>query len=190
MNRLPKTSRHDKGYNLESGTIASERSGVTERLWAPWRMRYIIEDKPEGCLFCTKRGASNDRENHIVWRGERAFVLLNTYPYNNGHLMVAPDAHIADLEDLPTETLMEIMSLTQDAIRALKREFHPEGVNVGINLGAAAGAGIKDHLHLHIVPRWAGDTNFMPVVADVRVIPQSLDHAHALLSRAFAEIKG
>jgi ATP adenylyltransferase len=163
---------------------------MTERLWAPWRMRYIIEDKPEGCLFCTKREATNDPENHIVWRGERAFVLLNAYPYNNGHVMVAPHAHIADFEDLPAETVAEIMSLTQNTIRALKREFHPEGVNVGINLGAAAGAGIKDHLHVHIVPRWAGDTNFMPVIADVRVIPQSLDHAHALLSRAFAELNG
>lgn len=163
---------------------------MTERLWAPWRMRYIIADKPDGCIFCTKPAAADDRANHIVWRGERAFVLLNTYPYNNGHLMVAPYAHTDALEDLPVETTAEIMALTQDAIRALKREFNPQGINVGINLGAAAGAGIKDHLHVHVVPRWAGDTNFMPVIADVRVIPESLDHAHALLSRSFAEISG
>ncbi len=163
---------------------------MPEQLWAPWRMRYIKGDKPEGCIFCDKAGDGDDRTNHVVWRGKTAFVLLNTYPYNNGHLMVAPYAHIGDLDELPLETLTEIMALCQDAIKALKKDFNPDGINLGLNLGAAAGAGVKDHLHVHVVPRWTGDTNFMPVLADVRVIPQSLDHAHLLLSRAFAEIKG
>jgi len=146
--------------------------------------REIPIPNPPSCPICTGLVRPD-----IVWRGERAFVLLNAYPYNNGHLMVAPYAHIGELEQLPTETLTEVMGLCQDAIRALKKEFNPEGINVGLNLGSAAGAGVKDHLHVHVVPRWLGDTNFMPVLADVRVIPQSLDHAHALLSRAFVALK-
>lgn len=157
-------------------------------LWAPWRMRYIMTPKPDGCIFCTKPAAHDDADNHIVWRGDSAFVMLNAYPYNNGHLLVAPFAHTGELEALPSSTLHEVMDLCQDAIRVLKREFNPEGVNMGANLGAAAGAGVKDHVHVHIVPRWLGDTNFMPVVADVRVIPQSLDHAYAIISKGFADL--
>lgn len=157
-------------------------------LWAPWRMEYIKAPKPKGCIFCEKPAAGNDAANHIVWRGQRAFVLLNTFPYNNGHMMVAPYAHIGNLEDLEPEVLTELMSLCQDAIRALKKDFKPDGVNVGINLGAAAGAGVKDHLHIHVVPRWQGDTNFMAVVTDTRVIPQSLDDAYRRLHEAFASL--
>lgn len=157
-------------------------------LWAPWRMEYIKAPKPKGCIFCEKPAAGNDAANHIVWRGQRAFVLLNTFPYNNGHMMVAPYAHIGNLEDLEPEVLNELMSLCQDAIRALKKDFKPDGVNLGINLGAAAGAGVKDHLHIHIVPRWQGDTNFMAVVTDTRVIPQSLDDAYRRLHEAFASL--
>ncbi|GAB4247792.1 MAG: HIT domain-containing protein [Thermoleophilia bacterium] len=160
-----------------------------KQLWAPWRMRYIKSEKPGGCIFCDKPAAGDDQANHIVWRGEKAFVLLNAYPYNNGHLMVAPYAHIGELESLPADTLAEIMNLCQDAVRALKRDFNAEGINVGLNLGAAAGAGVKDHLHFHLVPRWVGDTNFMPVTADVRIIPQSLDHAWSLLHKAFADLR-
>lgn len=157
-------------------------------LWAPWRMRYIMAAKSEGCIFCTKPAADDDAANHIVWRGDSAFVMLNAYPYNNGHLLIAPYAHIADLEALPAQTLLEVMQLSQDAIRVLKRDFNPQGVNLGLNLGAAAGAGVKDHLHLHVVPRWLGDTNFMPVVADIRVIPQSLDHAYTILRNGFVSL--
>lgn len=158
-------------------------------LWAPWRMTYVTAEKPKGCIFCDKPAAGDDAANHIVWRGEKAFVLLNTFPYNNGHMMVTPFAHIADFETLPTDTLAEMMALCQDAVKALKRDFNPDGVNVGLNLGAAAGAGVKDHLHVHIVPRWKGDTNFMSVIADVRVIPQSLDRAYDLLHGAFAGLR-
>lgn len=158
-------------------------------LWAPWRMSYVTAEKPEGCIFCDKPAAGDDGANHIVWRGEKAFVLLNTFPYNNGHMMVTPFAHIAAFETLPSDTLAEMMALCQDAVKALKRDFDPDGVNMGLNLGAAAGAGVKDHLHIHIVPRWTGDTNFMPVTADVRVIPQSLDRAYELLHGAFADLR-
>lgn len=158
-------------------------------LWAPWRIGYIMAPKPDDCIFCTKPTAGDDAHNHIVCRGESAFVMLNAYPYNNGHLMVSPYAHIGELELLPPATLHEVMDLCQDAIRVLKRDFNPEGMNVGVNMGAAAGAGVKDHLHVHIVPRWLGDTNFMPVIADVRVIPQALDHAYTLIHRGFIDLR-
>ena len=156
-----------------------------ERLWAPWRLQYIVEEKTGGCVFCEKPLAGDDRAGYIVRRGTHAYVILNAFPYNNGHLMVAPYAHLAAFEDLPPETLHEMMDLAQHCARALKLVFNPDGLNMGFNLGAAAGAGIKDHIHLHLVPRWLGDTNFMPVIADVRVIPQSLDQSYELLTQAF-----
>ena len=161
-----------------------------ERLWAPWRLQYVAKERAEGCIFCQKPLAGDDRSAHIVHRGVLAYVMLNTFPYNNGHIMVAPFAHIADLEALPAETLHEMMDLAQLATRALKSSFNPDGLNLGFNLGAAAGAGIKDHLHLHLVPRWLGDTNFMPVIGDVRVIPESLDQTYDKLIEAFALLKG
>lgn len=159
-----------------------------ERLWAPWRMQYVGQEKPQGCIFCDKPQAGDDRAAHIVHRGKLAYVMLNAYPYNSGHTLVAPFAHLSCLEDLPPETLHEMMDLAQQCVRAFKLVFNPEGVNLGFNLGAAAGAGIADHLHMHLVPRWAGDTNFMPVVADVRVIPQALDQAYDLLVEAFGRL--
>lgn len=161
-----------------------------EQIWAPWRIKYIEDPKPVGCIFCTKPAEGNDTANYIVWRGERAFVMLNSYPYNNGHLMVAPYIHVGELEDLEQGVLSEVMSLCQDSVRVLKSTLHPEGLNIGLNLGAVAGAGVKDHLHVHVVPRWAGDTNFMPVLTDVRVIPQALEHTHEILARGFQELKG
>jgi ATP adenylyltransferase len=157
-----------------------------ERLWAPWRLQYVTQDKPEGgCIFCDKPKLGDDRAAYIVRRGTAAYVMLNAFPYNNGHLMIAPFAHTSALEDLPAETLNEMMALAQDCTRILKAEFRAEGLNLGFNLGTCAGAGIKDHLHLHLVPRWSGDTNFMPVIADVRVIPQSLDQTFEIISSAF-----
>ena len=160
-----------------------------ERLWAPWRLQYVTQDKPGGCIFCDKPLQGDDRAAYIVHRGELAYVILNAYPYNNGHVMVAPFAHISEFEGLPPETLREMMDLAQRCTRALKLVFHPDGLNLGFNLGAAAGAGIKDHLHLHLVPRWSGDTNFMPVLADVRVIPQSLGQSYEQLAEAFARLE-
>ena len=161
-----------------------------ERLWAPWRLQYIGEKKNDGCIFCQKPLQGDDRAAYIIKRGIHAFVMLNAFPYNNGHVMIAPYAHAATLEELPPETRHEMMDLAAECSRALKAAFHPEGINAGFNLGAAAGAGIADHLHMHLVPRWNGDTNFMPVLADVRVIPQSLDASWQLLSDAFAALDG
>jgi ATP adenylyltransferase len=156
-----------------------------ERLWAPWRLQYVTTEKGGGCIFCEKPLSGDDRAAHIVRRGALAYVMLNTYPYNNGHIIVAPYAHLANLEDLPPDTLHEMMDLAQLSTRALKSSFNPDGMNLGFNLGAAAGAGIKDHLHLHLVPRWQGDTNFMPVIGDVRVIPELLDQTFDKLTEAF-----
>lgn len=159
-----------------------------ERLWAPWRLDYITKEKSSGCFLCEKPLAGDDRASYIVWRGAHSYVLLNAFPYNNGHIMIAPYAHLAALEDLPADTIHEMMDLSQLAARALKDGFNCEGMNVGFNLGAAAGAGVKDHIHLHMVPRWTGDTNFMPVIGDTRVIPQSLDRTFELLSEGFARL--
>ena len=156
-----------------------------ERLWAPWRLQYVAKEKDGGCIFCDKPLAGDDRAGYIVHRGTLAYVMLNAFPYNNGHIMVAPYAHIADLEELPPDTLHEMMDLAQLATRALKSSFNPDGLNLGFNLGAAAGAGIKDHLHLHLVPRWIGDTNFIPVIGDVSVIPESLEQTYDTLTEAF-----
>jgi ATP adenylyltransferase len=160
-----------------------------ERLWAPWRLEYITQEKSGGCIFCEKPLAEDDRANYLLLRGDHAFVLLNAFPYNNGHLMVAPYAHLSELDELPHETLVEMMQLCQETTLALKLALHPDGFNVGFNLGAAAGAGITDHLHLHVVPRWGGDTNFMPVLADVRVVPQSLERSWQELREAFRKVR-
>jgi ATP adenylyltransferase len=159
-----------------------------ERLWAPWRLSYVTEDKSSGCIFCAKPQAGDDRTGHIVHRGESAYVMLNTYPYNNGHTLISPFDHVAALEELPAATLHEMVDLAQWVIRAMKHSFRCGGFNMGFNLGAVGGAGIQDHLHMHIVPRWLGDTNFMPVVADVRVIPQTLDSTYDQLTEAMRHV--
>jgi ATP adenylyltransferase len=161
-----------------------------ERLWAPWRLQYVAAEKSGGCIFCDMPEAGDDRASYIVHRGALAYVMLNAFPYNNGHIMVAPYAHLADLEELPPETGHEMMDLAQLSTRALKSSFGPDGLNLGFNLGSAAGAGIKDHLHLHLVPRWFGDTNFMPVIGDVRVIPESLAQTYDKLFEAFKRLRG
>lgn len=155
------------------------------RLWSPWRMQYLTEEKPEGCIFCIKAAENKDPENLILYRGEGAFVMLNRYPYNAGHLMVIPYAHVASTESLPVSTLTEIMTLTNRCLAALRRTMSPDAFNIGVNMGHAAGAGIADHVHFHIVPRWEGDTNFMPVLADVRVVPELLSDTYCRLKAAF-----
>jgi ATP adenylyltransferase len=141
------------------------------------------------CIFCDKLRASadQDRGNLLLWRGDRAFIVMNLYPYVNGHLMVAPTQHTGNLDELDGETLKEIMLLINRAIRALRRVMNPHAFNVGANLGRAAGAGVKDHVHFHIVPRWDGDTNFMPVLADTRMIPELLPQTYDHLLAAFKE---
>ncbi len=157
-----------------------------ETLWAPWRIGYIKQEKPEDCVFCTKAREHRDAENFIVYRGELSFVILNIFPYNNGHLMIVPYVHVPGIEDLDPATLAEMMALTQHSLGVLRDAMRPTGFNIGINQGAPAGAGVADHVHLHVVPRWVGDTNFMPVLADVRVMPQSLESSYELLRQGFA----
>ena len=134
-----------------------------------------------GCPFCDMLGDDDDAKNHILYRGQAVFVALNLYPYSNGHLMVVPNQHVASLEDLDEATLAEFMTLTQRCLAVLRVAYHPEGFNIGMNIGGAAGAGIAEHLHQHIVPRWAGDTNFMTALAETRVIPQWIDETYAEL---------
>ncbi|MBF7081756.1 HIT domain-containing protein [Desulfallas sp. Bu1-1] len=157
-----------------------------ERLWAPWRSVYIGKDHGSGCIFCEKLNAAGekDRENYVLFRGEKAFVILNIYPYNNGHLLVAPARHVGDIEELDPVEMQELFSTTRLMVKLLRRAFNPDGFNVGVNLGKIAGAGIPGHFHIHIVPRWGGDTNFMPVLGDVRVISEALDMTYAKLKEA------
>jgi len=153
-----------------------------KQLWAPWRLEYIAAaDEQEGCVFClAERG--DDEERLVVHRGERAFVLLNRYPYASGHLMVAPRRHVGEFGELDDDEALEVHRLAGQGMAALAETFAPQGYNVGWNLGRIAGAGIVDHVHLHVVPRWAGDTNFMPVLADVKVLPEHLSETRRKLA--------
>ena len=144
-------------------------------------MEYLTAEKPEGCIFCLKLAEDSDRENLILHRGERACLMLNRYPYNSGHMMVIPHAHVPTLEALDEETLLEMMLLINKGLCALREVMHPEGFNVGVNIGSAAGAGIDEHVHIHIVPRWEGDTNFMTIFAETRIVPELLDDTYLKL---------
>ncbi|HEU4706198.1 MAG TPA: HIT domain-containing protein [Solirubrobacterales bacterium] len=158
------------------------------RIWAPWRLAYVKDaskDIEEECIFCAKPAAKDDEANLIVHRGERCFVILNLFPYTNGHLMVAPYEHVGRLQELPTETLAEMMTLAQRAMERLEEVYQPHGYNVGFNQGRVAGAGVEHHIHMHVVPRWAGDNNFMPVIADTKVMPQSIEQSYEALKGAF-----
>jgi ATP adenylyltransferase len=158
------------------------------RLWAPWRLAYVKDaskDVELDCIFCAKPGEDDDEANLIVHRGERCFVILNLFPYTNGHLMVAPYEHLGALPDLGENTVAEMMSLAQQGMRALEDVYAPHGYNVGFNQGRVAGAGVEHHIHMHVVPRWGGDTNFMPVIGDTRVMPQSLEDSYAALRGRF-----
>jgi len=144
-------------------------------MWAPWRLEYIINSGSDGgCIFCEKPKEKNDEKNFIIYRGKESFALLNIYPYNNGHIMIAPYRHTGSLDDLSTETLCEMMELVKKITHRIKKEMKAQGFNVGINVGKAAGAGIEQHIHIHVVPRWPGDTNFMPVVCGTKIISESL----------------
>jgi len=160
-----------------------------DRLWSPWRMEYIEAAKaePEGCIFCDLPAKGDDAAAYILRRGEHGFVLLNSFPYNPGHMMVAPFRHTGDLEGLDPGELLDLDQLLQESIRALREEMAPHGFNVGMNLGRVAGAGIPDHLHWHVVPRWGGDTNFMPVVGQTRVLPELLDETYRRLAPRLAD---
>jgi ATP adenylyltransferase len=152
-----------------------------EHLWAPWRIEYIERAAESGCILCQKPEENNDEANLILHRGRHNFIILNAYPYNTGHLMVAPYRHIADLRDLKDEEASEHFDIVKRGLELLKEVMKPTGFNIGLNLGWVAGAGIADHLHTHVVPRWGGDTNFMPVVSDTKVLPEALNATYRKL---------
>ncbi len=162
---------------------------MTKPLWAPWRLEYIAQaDELEGCVFCDEgAGQLPESQSLVVHRGESAIVLLNKYPYSSGHLMAAPHRHTGTLGDLTNEEALELHQLAVAGIDALGRTYGPDGFNLGWNLGRPAGAGIADHVHLHVVPRWSGDTNFMPVLADVKVLPEHLLETRDRLREAWAK---
>ncbi|MEW5954847.1 MAG: HIT domain-containing protein [Bacillota bacterium] len=155
-----------------------------ERLWAPWRTVYIGKDHGSECIFCEKLNSDQDKENYLLFRGDRVFVILNLYPYNNGHLLVAPKRHVGDIQDLSAGESTELFAVTRQMVGLLRAAFNPEGFNIGVNLGKIAGAGVPGHFHIHIVPRWGGDTNFMPVLGDVRVISEGLELTYGKLKEA------
>ncbi|MGC8657993.1 MAG: HIT family protein [Desulfomonilaceae bacterium] len=160
-----------------------------ERIWAPWRIDYILgSEKDAGCIFCDKPKSDKDEENLIVHRSEGAFTIMNKFPYNNGHLLVVPYRHADDICELSAEENSQVIEEVCRAMQALKRVMKPNGFNVGLNLGVIAGAGIAEHVHYHIVPRWIGDTNMMPVLADVRIIPEHLRQTREKLARAFEKL--
>jgi ATP adenylyltransferase len=153
-------------------------------LWAPWRVEYILGDKPAGCIFCPAEGV--DRQKALILlETQHSIVLLNMFPYNSGHVMIAPKKHTAELTALTHEEAVDMFDLERESVEILKREYKPNGFNIGMNLGTAGGAGVKDHLHLHVVPRWNGDSNFMPVVAETKVMPEHLQETYGRLKPHF-----
>ena len=165
----------------------SNRPDGLQVLWAPWRMDFIRTHKDGECIFCAKSSQDTDEENLVLLRGGRCFVLMNLYPYTNGHLMVAPYRHVAALEELTDDEQADLMRLTVLCSKVLRRAVYPDGLNCGLNLGRSAGAGIEDHLHMHLVPRWHGDVNFMSTVCSSKVIVQHLRDTYAELRPLFEE---
>jgi ATP adenylyltransferase len=153
-----------------------------KRLWAPWRKAFLSQPAPKGCFLCSAARPGADSRRLVITRRTLAFGMLNRYPYNNGHLLVAPRRHVAELEALRPEEWLEMLTITTTCLRRLRKTLEPHGINAGFNLGRSAGAGVPGHLHLHLVPRWNGDTNFMPVLGSTKVMNQSLKELHALLS--------
>ncbi|ACO04005.1 MAG TPA: HIT domain-containing protein [Persephonella sp.] len=161
-----------------------------ERLYSPWRSQYIeTYDKIEECFLCDAYRSDDDEKKLVLYRGKRVFVIMNLFPYNAGHVMVCPNEHIGDFTQIDHETLCEISKVTQMMVKALRKALNPEGFNIGYNLGRVAGAGLEDHIHNHIVPRWNGDTNFMPVIGEVKVISQDLKDIYTKIKKAIKEIE-
>lgn len=158
-----------------------------DRLWTPWRYRYVSSAQPTGsCIFCEKAASSDDRGNYIVLRAERNFLILNLYPYTSGHLMIAPYEHVATLAEAHPDTLQEMMLLSARAEKALGQLYRPDGFNIGMNVGESAGAGVAGHIHMHVLPRWTGDGSFMTTVAETRVLPETLDTTYERVKAALA----
>lgn len=155
-------------------------------IWAPWRLDYILGPKDGECVFCVKPRENDDKKNLILHRGKYNFVILNLYPYNNGHLMIVPYRHAGEIQGIGADDANEMMLLTRRCVSTLKEKLRPHGFNVGMNIGAAAGAGIDEHIHMHVVPRWNGDNNFMPVVGETRVMPQHIQSTYEALAGHFS----
>jgi ATP adenylyltransferase len=156
-----------------------------ERMWAPWRLDYIVGEKVDGCIFCVFPARNEDETDHILVRGKHAYVIMNAFPYSNCHLLIPPYRHIGDFTELNDAESLEIEQLARLSCNVLKAICRPDGYNIGWNIGTAAGAGIAGHIHMHIVPRWHGDTNFMPVLADIKVIPEALETTYQKLKAEF-----
>jgi ATP adenylyltransferase len=161
-----------------------------ERIWAPWRMSYISGNKPECCVFCIPDNSSGDREQLVLYRSISSYIILNLYPYTNGHLMVIPYRHTSSLDVLDDTDLLDFMKTLRFARKVLEKAFSPQGFNIGMNLGSAAGAGVAEHLHFHVVPRWNGDANYMTVTADTRVIPEALPETYDRLLHVINSLAG
>ncbi|MFC1904561.1 HIT domain-containing protein [Chloroflexota bacterium] len=156
-----------------------------EHIWAPWRIRYIEAETPEGCILCEKPKENNDAGNYILYRGDKNYVIMNLYPYTPGHLMIVLYRHIASLDELTEEERHEHFEIVSRSVNILRQVFNPGGFNIGINMGKAAGAGIDEHIHTHVVPRWQGDTNFITVLSDIRVVPEALTGTYNKLEGKF-----
>lgn len=162
-----------------------------ETLWAPWRIEYVLQEKPEDCIFCTKSSLGvDDRKELVLSRGKYSFAIMNLYPYNNAHLMISPYQHTADIADLDDVVHLEIVRSMQAWMEVLERSMNPDGFNTGANFGRVAGAGVEDHYHLHIVPRWSGDTNFMPVLGHTKVLVEGLEETWERLTAAYEGMFG
>jgi ATP adenylyltransferase len=161
-----------------------------ERLWAPWRMEFILNEKPPGCIFCLgeKKSEDSDKERLILLRDSLTFIMMNRYPYTCGHLLVSPNRHVGTLHDLLPDEMLQLFENVRISCDLLTKAISPQGFNVGINVGKAAGAGVDDHLHIHVVPRWVGDSNFMTVISDVRVMPENLSATYEKLLPGFREV--
>lgn len=157
-------------------------------LYSPWRSDYLQSEKPGDCILCRHKDPEHDEENLIVHRGKHCYVMLNRYPYNNGHIMLVPYLHVKNLHDLPAEVMQELGTLAQASENVLQTAYSCEGINIGLNLGRAAGAGIDEHLHIHMVPRWAGDCNFMSVVGGRRVIPEAFEQSFSRLKQEYNKL--
>jgi ATP adenylyltransferase len=173
------------GVQTAKIALASAKESEMKQIWAPWRIQYIQAGEAEGCFLCEKSRQDSDAENYILHRGKKNFVILNSYPYNPGHLMVAPYRHVATLEGLARDELLEHFEIVSLSLKVLRGAFNPAGFNIGINVGRVAGAGLEGHIHTHVVPRWQGDTNFMPVLSDVRVLPEALAETYDKLKGKF-----
>ena len=165
-----------------AGSRMTSRPVDVQRLWAPWRSAFLTQPPPRRCVFCAARASRNDRAHHVIERGRHVFAILNLYPYSNGHTLIAPARHVGSLEAMRTEEWIDMFHMAARMTRRLIRSLRAQGFNLGINLGRVAGAGIPGHVHLHLVPRWRGDSNFMPIIGKTRVMSQSLDEVYRLLT--------